>query len=145
MYTHHGTSIAQCSTNAPLSISAHIVPYSVVVQKSLNASHRTDRHILIPQLPPRPRHNVLLADASDDALYLLWVHAAAGGDDLAAYIFGDGGGTVEGEEDGGLELGFGALGFGFGDVVGEAGPFAEGEVDEVVDLGFIFCDEVDAP
>jgi len=37
-------------------------------------------------------------------------------------------------------LGFGALGFGFGDVVGETRPFAEGEVDEVVDLGFVFGD-----
>lgn len=42
-------------------------------------------------------------------------------------------------------MGFGALGFGFCDVVGEAGPFAEGEMDEVVDLGFVFCYEVDAP
>jgi len=42
-------------------------------------------------------------------------------------------------------LGLGPLGFGAGDVVGEPGPFAEGEVDEVVDLGFVFRDEVDAP
>lgn len=40
---------------------------------------------------------------------------------------------------------FGALDFGFGDIDAETGPFAEGEVDEVVDLGLVFGDEVDAP
>lgn len=42
-------------------------------------------------------------------------------------------------------MGLGPLGFGAGDVVGEARPFAEGEVDEVIDLGFVLRDEVDAP
>ncbi len=42
-------------------------------------------------------------------------------------------------------MGLGPLGFGAGNIVGEAGPFAEGEVDEVVDLGFVLRDEVDAP
>ena len=64
---------------------------------------------------------------------------------MATYVFGYGSSAVEREKDGGFELGFGALGFSFCDIVGEAGPFAEGEVDEVVDLGFVFCNEVDAP
>ena len=42
-------------------------------------------------------------------------------------------------------MSFGTLCFGFGDVVGEPRPFAEGEVDQVVDLSMIFCYEVDAP
>lgn len=40
---------------------------------------------------------------------------------------------------------FGTLDFRLGDGLGEAGPFAEGEVDEVVDAGDFVGDEVDAP
>lgn len=129
----------------PLSISAHIVPYSVVIQESLDAAHSADRHILIPQLPPRPSHYVLLADASYDSLHLFRVHTAAGGDDLTTNVLSNSGGTVKGEEDGRFELSLCALGFGFRDVVGKAGPFAESKVNEIVDLGLVLCDEVDTP
>ena len=60
-------------------------------------------------------------------------------------VFRYGGGAVEGEQDGGFELRFGALGFGFGDVVGETRPFTEGKMDEIIDSSFVFCDEIDAP
>lgn len=64
---------------------------------------------------------------------------------MPANVFGYGGGAVEGEQDGGFELRFCALGFGFGDVVGETRPFTEGKVDEVVDSSFVFSDQIDAP
>lgn len=117
----------------------------VIIEKAFDAPHRRDGNILIPQLPPREIHHVLLRDTPNHPLDLLGVHPSARGDDLATNVFGDGGGAVQGEEDGGFELGLGPLGFGAGDVVGEAGPFAEGEVDEVVDLSFVFGDEVDPP
>jgi len=42
-------------------------------------------------------------------------------------------------------LSLGALDFGFCDVIGEARPFAESEVDEIVETGDDVGDEVDTP
>ena len=112
---------------------------------TFNAPYRRNSDILIPQLPSREIHHILLRDPPYHPFDLLRVHASACRDNLAPDIFRNGGSAVKGEEDGGFELGFGALGFGAGDVVGEAGPFAEGKVDEVVDLGFVLCDKVDTP
>lgn len=94
---------------------------------------------------PRKCHNILLSNGANDALDFLGAHSPACSDNLAADVLSDGGGAVEGEQDGGFELGFCALDFGFGDGVGEARPFAEGEVHEVVDAGYFVGDEVDAP
>ena len=74
------------------------IPDSVVVQKTLNASDRTDSDILIPKLSLRKAHNVLLCDSSNDTLNLLWSHTAAGCDDLSSDIFCHSGGTVEREK-----------------------------------------------
>lgn len=128
-----------------LRVPAHVIPDAVIIKQPFDAPHRADRHILIPQLFPRKRHDVLFGNLPDDPLDFFGVHPAAGGHDLPADVFGDGGGAVEGQEDGGLQLGFGAFGFGFGHVVGKSGPFAKGEVHEVVDLFLVFCDEVDSP
>ncbi len=128
-----------------LRIPTHIIPNTIIIQQPLNTPHRTNSHILIPQLFPREIHHILLCDGTDDLLDFLRAHAPARRDDLPTNVLGHGGGAVEREQDGGFELGFGALGFGFGDVVGEARPFAEGEMHEVVDLGFVFGDQVDAP
>jgi hypothetical protein len=64
---------------------------------------------------------------------------------LAADVLSDGGGPIERQEDGGFELGLRALGLGFGNTVREAGPFTEGEVDEIIDLGYVVADKVDTP
>ena len=128
-----------------LNVATHVVPYPVVVQKPLDATHRTDCNILIPEFPLCEFHNVLFTNPSHNTFNFFRIHAAACGDDLPADVFGYGGGAVEGEQDGGFELRFGALGFGFGDVVGETRPFTEGKVDEIVDSGFVFCDQIDAP
>lgn len=134
------------STHQPnLRIPTHIIPNPIIIQQPLDTPHRTNRHILIPQLHPREIHHVLLRDGADDALDLLGAHTATSRHDLPADVLGHGGGAVEREQDGGFELGFGALGLGFGDVVGKARPFAQREVDEVVNLRFVFGDEVDAP
>ena len=128
-----------------LNVAAHVVPYSIVVQKPLDATHRTDRNILVPEFSLCKFHYVLFTDPSDNTFHFIRTQATACGDDLPADIFGYSGGAVEGEQNGGFELGFRALGFGFGDVVGETRPFTECKVDEVVDPGFIFGDQVDAP
>ena len=64
---------------------------------------------------------------------------------MATDIFSDGGGAVKREEDGSFELGFGTFGLSFGDVEGEAGPLAEREVNEIVDVGNVLGDQVDTP
>lgn len=69
----------------------------------------------------------------------------AGGDDLAANILGDGGGAVEGEQDGCLELCLGALRLGLGHLERQARPLAQSEVDQVIDPGDGVGDHVDAP
>lgn len=112
---------------------------------ALDSTNSRDGNILVPDLSLGKVDNVLAGDGAKDALNLGGVHAAAGGDDLAANVLGDRSGSVEGEEEGGLELGLGALDFGFGDGGGETGPFAEGKVDEVVNLGELVGDEVDSP
>jgi len=129
----------------PLCVPRHVVSHTLVIQKSLDASNGADRDVLIPQLPLGKAHDLLLRDLRDDTLDLLRAHAAAGSDDLAADVLGDGGRAVQREEDGSLELGLGTLNLGLGDVVGEAGPLAEGEVDEVVQAGEVVGDEVDSP
>jgi len=78
-------------------------------------------------------------------LDILSAKTATGGDDLAANVLGNGGGAIEGQENGSLELGLGALNLGGGDVVAEAGPLTEGEVDQVVELSQVLGDKVDTP
>ena len=86
-----------------------------------------------------------MRDRADDALNFLRAGAAAGRDDLAADILSDGGGTIERQEDGSLQLSLSALDLCFADGVGQARPFAEGEVDKIVDLCDVLGDEVDTP
>lgn len=117
----------------------------VVVQQTLNTSHRTYRHILIPKFLPRKRHDILLTDTTNYPLHLLWVHAAACSDDLAANIFRDGCSAVKRKQDGSFELSLCSLGFGFRNVVGKTGPFSKCKMDKVIDLSFIFCNKVYAP
>lgn len=64
---------------------------------------------------------------------------------MPANVLGNGGGAVEGEEDGGLELSLGTLNLSLTDVDGKTRPLAEGEVDEVVDLVELIGDKVDTP
>jgi hypothetical protein len=128
-----------------LKVPAHVVPDPGVVEKALDASHRADGDILIPQPPLGKVHHILLRDAVDDALDLGRFHPPARGDNLAANVLGDGGGAVEREEEGSLELGLCPLNLGLGDVGGETGPFPEREVDEVIDRAELVGDEVDTP
>jgi len=117
----------------------------LVVEEALDAADGGDGDVLVPKLSAGEVHDALVGDGVNPALDLGGGHAAAGGDDLATNVLGHGGGAVEGEEDGGLELGLGALNLGLGDVGAEAHPLADGEVDEVVDTVELVGDEVDAP
>ena len=130
---------------AALEVPAHVVSNSLVVKHALDAANGADGDILVPEFPLGKVHDVLLRDTVDGSLDLAGVHAAAGGDDLSADILGNGRGAVQGQKDGGLQLGLGALNLGLGNVVGEARPLAEGEVNEVVDSGKLVRDEVDTP
>lgn len=123
----------------------HITANTVIIKQTLNIANRRDSNITIPELPLSKVHDVLLGDGTHDALYLLRAVTTASGDDLATNVLGDGGGAIEGEEKRGLELGLCALDFGRCDVGGETGPFAESEVDEIVEASWVSGSEVDAP
>ena len=100
---------------------------------------------MIPQLLLGESHNILLSDGGNSSLNLLWAHAAAGGNDLASNVLGDGSSAIKGKEDGGLKLGLCALNLGFGNVVGEAGPLTESEVDKIIKTSELITDKVDTP
>lgn len=106
------------------------------VQRTLDLSNSTDSNILIPDSPLRKAHDIVLSDAAHDPFYLFRTHSAACGDDLATNVFGDSGGAVKGKQYRGFELSFGALDFGFAHIVGESRPFAQREVDQIVDAGY---------
>lgn len=61
------------------------------------------------------------------------------------YVFGDGGGTVETQQEGSLELRLGTLDFGDSGTCRHAGPFFEGKVGKVVDVHDVFGNEIDTP
>jgi len=129
----------------PLKLGLHGVPQSLVVEEVLNLAHGADGNVLVPELAVGEVHDLLLGDGVDPALDLAGHHAAAGGDELAADVLGDGGGAVERQQDGGLELSLGALDLGLADVGAQTHPLTDGEVDEVIQAGGVVGDEVDTP
>lgn len=146
----HGGQTRQLELRYPAQSSLRDVPGkvgpdTVVVQHTLDRTDGADGNVLIPQFAVGEIHDVLLGDLANDALDVLGRQAAAGGDDLAANVLGNGGGSVEGEEDGGLELGLGTLDLGGGDVDAETRPLAEGEVDEVIEAGQVLGNKVNTP
>lgn len=126
-------------------VPGHVVADALVVEDTLDAADGAHGNILVPELAGGEVHNVLLGDLANGALDVLGAETAAGGDDLAADVLGDSGGAVEGEKDGSLELGLSTLDLGGGDVAAEAGPLAESEVDQVVEVGQVLRDKVDTP
>ncbi len=136
---------AQQPSSPASKVPAPVVPDSGVVKEALDASHRANGDILIPQPPLGKVHHILLRYAVDDALDLGRVHPPPSGDDLATNVLGNGGGAVKGEEDGSLELGLCPLDLGLGDAGGETGPFPESEVDQVIDRRELVGNEVNTP
>ena len=128
-----------------LKVAAHVSPDSRVVQETLNAANSTNSDVLVPYFAVGEVHDFLLGDLVDNTFNLTGVHPTTGGDELAADVLGDGGCAIEGQENGGLQLGLGALDLGLGNITREAGPLTEGEVDKIVDAGELVGDEVDAP
>ena len=72
-----------------LKVSAHVGPDPCVIKEALDAADSADGNILVPELPVRKVHDVLLRDAINDALNLSRAHPPPGGDDLPADILGD--------------------------------------------------------
>ena len=128
-----------------LIVPAHIGPNPRVVEETLDASDGADGDVLIPEFPVGKVHDVLLGDGIDNALDLAGRHAATGGNDLAANVLGDGGGAVQGQEDGRLELGLGALNLGLGHIARQARPLTQRKVHQIVDTPELIGHEVDAP
>lgn len=126
-------------------VPGHVVADALVVEDTLNAANGAHGDILVPELAGGKVHNVLLGDLANGALDVLGTEAAAGSDDLAANVLGDGGGAVEGEKDGSLELGLGTLDFSGGDIAAETRPLAESEVNQVIEVGQVLGDKVDTP
>lgn len=83
------------------------------------------------------------SDLADQLLNLLGGGALALGDHLATNILGNGGGAVQAQEEGGLELLLGTLNLGSGDRGGQTGPLLLGKVDQVILAVLVLSDEVD--
>lgn len=145
LFTIRPTPIIRHVSLPDLELGLHGVPQTLVVEQSLDVTDRADGEVLVPELPVGEVHDVGLGDGVDPALDLAGLDAAAGGDELAANILSNGGGAVEREKDGGLELGLGALSLSLGDVGAEAHPLADGEVDEVIDAVGLAGGQVDTP
>lgn len=124
---------------------AHVTPDSRVVEQILDGTDSRDGDVLVPDLSSCKVHNVLGCHCVDRTLNLAGGRPSAGGDDLATDVLGQGGGAIKRQEDGSLQLGLGTLGLGLADGLGQAGPFTQGEVDEVVNLGELVGGEVDTP
>jgi hypothetical protein len=137
--------IFECGNFTLSQITAHVVGDTLVVEHTLNVSKGTDGKLFVPQLLLGKFHDILGGELSNGAFDVFGAQATAGGDDLAANIFGNGGGTIERQEDGGLQLSLGALNLGFSDIERQARPFTESEVDEVVKLSEVLAYKVDTP
>lgn len=124
---------------------AHVSPESRVVKQRLNATNGRNGNILVPDLSLSEVDDVLGSDGIDCPLDLAWAHSSASGDDLSANVLGKGSGAIQRQQDGGLELGLGALDLGLGDGLGKAGPLAQSKVHKVVDTGKLVSNEVDTP
>lgn len=134
-----------CASFALPSHHAHVVSDSLVVQETLNRSQRRNGHILVPQVLLRKCLDVLLGDGVNAALNLLRRLAAAGRHNLTANVLGNSRGRVKGKQELRLELGLGALKLGRGDGHRQAVPLLQGEVDQVVQVGKVVGNKVDAP
>lgn len=126
-------------------VAGHVVADALVVENTLDAADGAHGDVLVPELAGSEVHDILLGDLANSTLDVLGTEAAAGGDDLATNVLGNGGGAVEREEDGSLQLGLGALDLGRGDAIAEAGPLTESEVDQVIERGQVLGDKVDTP
>lgn len=121
------------------------VPQTLVIEQTLNLSYCADGDVLVPDVSVSKVHNVLVGDGIDLALDLVSAGTAASGDQLATDILGEGSGSVQGQQDGRLQLGLGALNLGFADVGAQANPLAESKVNKVVEAGGVVSDQVDTP
>lgn len=121
------------------------VPQTLVIEQTLNLSNCADGNVLVPDVSVSKVHDVLVGDGVDLALDLAGAGTAASGDELATDILGEGSGAVQGQQDGGLQLGLGALNLGFADVGAQANPLAQGKVNKVVKAGGVVSDQVDTP
>lgn len=144
---NHRANAHTCPSPSPsrLKVPAHVIPDPRVVEQALDAAHRADSDVLVPQLPVGKIHHVLLRHTVDDALDLAGTHPPACRDDLPPNVFRHRCGAVEGEQDRRLELRLCPLHLGLRHVAGESGPFPQREVDEIVDLAELVGDEVNAP
>lgn len=93
---------------------AHIATDSLVVEQILNAANSRNGDILVPNLLLRKSHDVLGGNGIDGTLNLARARAAAGCDNLATNILGQGSGAIQRQQDGSLQLGLGTLGLGLG-------------------------------
>lgn len=129
----------------PLELRLQGVPQTLVIEQTLNLSNCADSDVLVPDVSVSKVHDVLVGDGIDLALDLARAGTAASGDQLATDVLGEGSGAVQGQQDGGLQLGLGALNLGFADVGAQANPLAESKVNKVVEARSVVSDQVDTP
>jgi hypothetical protein len=137
--------IFECGNFTLSQVTAHVVGDTLVVEHTLNVSESTDGKLFVPQLLLGKFHDILGGELSNGAFDVFGAQAAAGGDDLAANVFGNSGGAIERQEDRGLQLSLGTLNLGLGDIERQTRPFTESEVDKVVELSEVLAHKVDTP
>lgn len=111
----------------------HVSSDSVVVQKTLSLTDSGDSDIFVPEVSLSASLDVINSDGVDRSLDLLGGESLAGGDHLSTNVLGDGGGAIETEKEGSLELGLGSLNLDLGRGQRQTGPLFEGEVGQVID------------
>ena len=124
---------------------AHVVADALVVENTLNAANSAHGELLVPQLAGGKVHHILLGNLANGTFNILGAKTTAGSDDLATNVLGDSSSAVKGEQNGSLELGFGALNLGGGNTVAETRPLAKSEVNQVIELSQILRDKIDTP
>jgi len=128
-----------------LKLRLHGVPQSLIVEQTLDPSDCADGNILVPEFSVGKVHDILVCDGIDPALNFSRAGAATSRDNLTANVLGDGGGAIKGQQDGYFKLSLGTLNLGLTDVSTQAHPFADGEMNEIIQAGGVIGHEVDAP
>ena len=134
------THIASFST-----ISAHIVPDSLVVQYTLHTANSTDGNVLIPNLVAGKSLHIIRCDSTNNALNLLRASSSASGNQLSSNVLGNGCCAVKRQQKRCLELRLGALDLAFCNTVAQSRPVSESEVNKIVQTRQLVRNHVNTP
>lgn len=125
------------------SVPGHVAANTGVVGHALDGANTDHGNLAIPKVLASNTVDIRGSDLVDGLLNLLGSNALALGNHLASDILGNGGGTVQAQEERRLELLLGTLNLGSGDRGGQTGPLLLGKVDQIILAVLVLGDEVD--